>query len=108
MLVWIELPPDLRTDRTTAAQMDALLARMGCGVRMALPGRAQALLGGALDAAGDPAPNAGPAGVRLVRATAPDAHPIFPDTPIVPIEVWQPLQKKRVRYFYKPAAQTGP
>jgi hypothetical protein len=43
-----------------------------------------------------------------VRATAPDARPIFPETPIVPIEVWQPLQKKRVRYFYKPAAQTGP
>jgi hypothetical protein len=108
MLVWIELPPDLRTDRTTAAKMDALLARMGCGARMALPGRAQALPGGVLDAAGDPAPNPGPAGVRLVRAAAPDAHPIFTDTPIVPIQVWQPLQKQRVRYFSKPAAQTVP
>jgi hypothetical protein len=42
--------------------------------------------------------------VRMVRASAPDAHPVFADTPIVPIQVWQPLQMKRVRYFPKPAA----
>ena len=89
---------------------------------MMVPGRAQAFLGGgagALDIAGDPvaapvAPGGGaaPAGplaptsrwVRMVRASAPDAHPVFTDTPIVPIQVWQPLQMKRVRYFPKPAA----
>ena len=30
-----------------------------------------------------------------------------PDTPLVPVSVWQPLQAKRVRYFYKPAASAG-
>ena len=96
--------------------MDALLARLGCSSRMAVPGRAAAWLGGgagALDASGEPlalavgrAVGSVPA-VRLVRATAPDAHPIFADTPIVPIQVWQPLQAKRVRYFYKPPPPTG-
>jgi hypothetical protein len=112
MLVWIELPADMRTDAGTAARLDALLVRTGCGTRMAVPGRAQALLGGTLDAAGDtvasPGPLTGPPNLRLVRATAPDAHPIFTDTPIVPIQVWQPLQKQRVRYFYKPASQPTP
>jgi hypothetical protein len=81
---------------------------MGCRTRMAVPGRAQVLLGGALDATGTPVAAPAPPTVRLVRAPAPDAHPIFGDTPIVPIEVWQPLQKKRVRYFYKPAASASP
>ncbi len=108
MLVWVELPADAHTDVATAATLDALLGRLGCGARMAVPGRAQALLGGALSAAGDPvAPSAGPT-VRLVRASPPDAHPIFADTPVVPIQVWQPLQMKRVRYFYKPTASSTP
>jgi hypothetical protein len=125
MLLWAELPPETRPDAASAAALDAVLARQGCATRMMVPGRAQAFLGGgtsALDLAGDPAPRlaepaeparpAGPAGllaptarwVRMVRATAPDAHPVFTDTPIVPIQVWQPLQMKRVRYFPKPTA----
>jgi len=50
------------------------------------------------------APVAGPvAGMtRLVRAHAPDAHPFPEKTPLVDIEVWRPLQAKRIRYFYKP------
>ncbi len=108
MLVWVELPAEGHTDAATAATLDALLGRLGCGARMAVPGRAQALLGGALTAAGDPVgPSAGPT-VRLVRASPPDAHPIFGDTPVVPIQVWQPLQMKRVRYFYKPTASSTP
>jgi hypothetical protein len=108
MLVWVELPPGMATGGATAGAMDSLLARMGCRMRMAVPGRAQALLGGALDAMGGPVPSPPPATVRLVRASAPDARPIFTDTPIVPIQVWQPLQKQRVRYFYKPAASASP
>jgi hypothetical protein len=108
MLVWVELPPGMGTGSASAGAMDALLARLGCGERMAIPGRAQALLGGALDAMGGPAAAPAPPTVRLVRASAPDAHPIFADTPIVPIQVWQPLQKQRVRYFYKPAASASP
>ncbi len=111
MLVWAELPSDMGADAATAATLDALLVRLGCGVRMAVPGRAQALLGGgvaALDAAGNPAAAPATPTVRLVRASAPDAHPIFADTPVVPIQVWQPLQMKRVRYFYKPTAPASP
>ena len=75
---------------------------------MAVPGHAEASLGGALDAAGNAVAFATPPTVRLVRAPAPDAHPIFADTPVVPIQVWQPLQMKRVRYFYKPTAPSLP
>jgi hypothetical protein len=108
MLVWVELQPDVHADGATAAALDALLARLGCGARMAVPGRAQALLGGALDAAGNAVASPPFPTVRLVRASSPDAHPIFTDTPIVPIQVWQPLQMKRVRYFYKPTASLPP
>jgi hypothetical protein len=116
MLVWIELPPGARPTEATAAAMDALLGRLGCSARMAVPGQAAAWLGGGegslLDAAGEPASAARPAAsattVRLVRGAAPDAHPIFVDTPIVPIQVWQPLQAKRIRYFYKPPAPATP
>jgi hypothetical protein len=102
LLAWVELPPDARPDAATAAAMDALLVRMGCSARMVVPGDARAMLGGTLDAAGEPATAPPPGRVTLTRAKAPDAHPVFADTPIVPITVWQPLQMKRVRYFYKP------
>jgi hypothetical protein len=104
MLAWVELPPGMRPDASTTAAMDDVLGRLHCAARMMVPGDARALLGGTLDAAGDPAPAAPTDAVRLVRAQAPDAHPIFTDTPLVPVSVWQPLQAKRVRYFYKPAA----
>lgn len=107
MLAWIELPDGTAGDVTTSAAMDAALQRMGCSVRMAVP-NARVLLGGTLDVAGNPIHGDVPALVsRLVRARAPDAHTIFEQTPIVPLQVWQPLQKKRVRYFYKPSPRPG-
>jgi hypothetical protein len=102
LLAWVELPPDARPDAAAAAAMDALLVRMGCSARMVVPGDARAILGGTLDAAGEPATTLPPGRISLTRARAPDAHAAFPETPIVPITVWQPLQMKRVRYFYKP------
>ena len=54
MLVWVPLPPDMRADAASAAAMDAVLSRAGCGARMAVQGRAQALLGPALDGGGQP------------------------------------------------------
>jgi hypothetical protein len=104
MLVWVELPPEARADVHSAAVMDALLERLGCSTRMATSD-ARALLGGSLDAAGTPVATTalGAAATRLVRAHAPDAHPFAEKTPLVDIEVWRPLQAKRVRYFYKPS-----
>ncbi len=107
MLVWVELPAGEHPDAQTAAAMDALLESLGCSERMTMPGDARALLGGTLDAAGDPLPAAVAPSVRLLRVRSPDAHSIFPDTPIVPATVWQPLQAKRVRYFYKPPPATS-
>jgi hypothetical protein len=101
MLVWVELPPEAKADGRTAAAMDELLDRLGCSTRMAVTGEARALLGGSLDVAG--APVVPPAGMtHLLRAHAPDAHPFAEKTPLVDIEVWRPLQAKRIRYFYKP------
>jgi hypothetical protein len=104
MLVWVELAPDARAaDAQTSAAMDALLERLGCSTRMWLPGESRALPGGSLDISGAPLPGPPPpVAARLVRARAPDAHIAFDETPIVPSQVWQPLQAKRVRYLYKP------
>ncbi|MGD0676830.1 MAG: hypothetical protein ABSC94_15565 [Polyangiaceae bacterium] len=107
MLAWVELGPDVRADSSTAAILDGLLARLGCNSRVGIPGTAQAWLGETLDLAGDAPSQAPQPTSRLVRAHAPDAHSIFSNTPIVPIQVWQPLQAKRVRYFYKPAASAS-
>jgi hypothetical protein len=112
MLVWVELPPDERADAGAAAAMDSLLERLGCSTRLALVGGARAFLGGTLDAAGEAGAPAPPSATRMVRVTGPGAHPMFADTPLVPVQVWRPLQAKRVRYFYKPDAgarsQAGP
>jgi hypothetical protein len=104
MLVWVELAPDAHADARASAAIEALLERLGCSARMWLPGDARALLGGTLDLSDTPiAPETAPIGSRLVRAHAPDAHMMFDGTPIVPIQVWQPLQAKRVRYIEKPS-----
>jgi hypothetical protein len=108
MLAWVEVPAGTTPDEGTTRAMDALLARMGCSTRMLVGGGARALLGGSLDASGAPAVplsrgSQAESTARLVRDRGPDAHSIFLDTPIVTPQVWQPLQAKRVRYFYKPA-----
>jgi hypothetical protein len=107
MLVWVELPATERAGAQSAAAMDSLLESLGCSERMMLVGDARAMLGGTLDAGGEPLPTAVAPSVRLVRVRSPDARSIFPDTPIVPASVWQPLQAKRVRYFYKPPPATS-
>jgi hypothetical protein len=102
MLVWVELPPEAKPDARTAAAMDEVLERLGCSTRMVVTGDARALLGGSLDVSGTAVAALPTGGARLVRAHAPDAHPFPEKTPLVDIEVWRPLQAKRIRYFYKP------
>jgi hypothetical protein len=107
MVAWVELPADVHPDARSAAAMEEMLRRLGCSTRLAVPGDSRAIIGGSLDASGEhPGPQA-PVTVRLVRGRAPDAHRIFEETPIVPIEVWQPLQAKRVRYFARPPTSTA-
>jgi hypothetical protein len=110
MLVWIELSPQDHADAQTAAAIDSLLQRLGCSTRVAFAGTPRVLLGGSLDATGAPsapAPSPSPPAVRFERIPGPDAHTVFADTPLVPIQVWRPLQAKRVRYFYKPVSSAS-
>jgi hypothetical protein len=103
LLDWVELPPGAKADVATAAAMDALLQRLGCGVRLLLDGEAQAILGGVQDLGGDATVLPSTPSTRLVRSTPPSARPYFEETPVVSPSVWQPLQSRRVRYFPKPA-----
>lgn len=104
MLTWIELAPNVTPDGKTRAAMARVLDALGCRVRAAVTD-SRILLGGSLDAAGDPiAPPQGTV-TRLVRVTRPAARTYF-DTPFVGPGTWQPLQMQRVRYFNRPKPQT--
>jgi hypothetical protein len=107
MLVWVELPANTSPDASTAVAMAELLEQLGCSQRIFFSGEAHALLAGSVaeSAFGTTLPL--PIVARLVRTEAPGAHAAFAETPIVPIQVWQPLQAKRVRYFLKPAVTQG-
>ncbi len=128
MLEWVELAPQVPADVTSAALLDATLAKSGCSARILVPSAAAAMLGDNLDltmttlpsttafaAAAAPPPGSAHGGrdasapasmvptvtVALQRRETPSARDYFPDTPIVSPNVWQPLQSQRVRYFPK-------
>jgi hypothetical protein len=104
MLVYAEVAtaPDPSQDPKLLGK---LLGELGCRDILWLTSPAGIALGGELDLAGRPVSRAR-AGVRLVRAKAPGALRIFPDTPVVSPSEWYPLQSKRVRYFRKPKPKT--
>jgi hypothetical protein len=102
LLAWVELAPGSLPDATTAAAMDALLAKMGCTTRLLLGPDARAVLAGGLDLSSAPVALPATPSTRLVRGAAPAARPYFETTPVVGPSVWQPLQSQRVRYFPKP------
>ena len=97
MLDWVELPPDAPLDAASAATLVALLDKLGCSQKMLVTSGTRALLGGALDLAGEPATGATATLTRLVRGSPPGAHLMFEDTPLVPYTVWQPLQSQHVK-----------
>jgi hypothetical protein len=101
MLVWIDLPKGAAPDESTRAAMKAVFDALGCGIRAAVRGDTHPLLGGSLDAAGDPVPAPTGTVARMVRVVRPAARTYF-DTPVVGPGVWQPLQMQRVRYFNRP------
>jgi hypothetical protein len=98
-LDWVELTPSVRADASTARAMDALLARMGCTVRLLMGPEALAVLDPALDLSGNPLALPATPSTRLVRGQPSSARAYFESTPVVPPSVWQPLQSQRVRYF---------
>jgi hypothetical protein len=99
-LLYVELGPAERTGNTGRA-LEQLLARAGCTSVTLLPEPPGVALGGDRDVEGravrDP-----PGAARLLRAEGPGARRLFPETPVVPLKVWFPLQAKRVRYFPAP------
>jgi hypothetical protein len=103
MLVYAE------TDAPDAARaLEHLLGTLGCSSKMLLARALAPALGGTTSLDGTPVVPADTASVRLVRRSAPGAKSIFEDTPVVPPEVWQPLQMRRIRYFKKPAPTPPP
>jgi hypothetical protein len=103
MLLYVE------TDAPDAARaLDRLLGSLGCTSKMLLAHSLAPALGGTTRLDGMPVVPTDTASVRLVRRAGPGAKSIFEDTPIVPPEVWQPLQMRRIRYFKKPAPTAAP
>jgi hypothetical protein len=103
MLVYAE------TEAPEAARaLDQLLGNLGCSSKMLLVRALAPALGGTTGLDGAPVAPTDTASVRLVRRAAPGAKSIFEDTPVVPPEVWQPLQMRRIRYFKKPTPTSTP
>jgi hypothetical protein len=97
------------TDAPEAGRaLEQLLDSLGCSSKMLLARALTPALGGTTSLDGAPVLPADIASVRLVRRAAPGAKSIFEDTPIVPPEVWQPLQMRRIRYFKKPTPTPTP
>jgi hypothetical protein len=109
MLFYLEVEsPPAQPSPADAKILDALLKKLGCGTRLGLAHPLTIALGGDSDLTGTAVrPPSGPGAVRLLRAEAAGARRIFEDTPVVPFDVWYPLQQKRIRYFKKSEAAGG-
>jgi hypothetical protein len=86
--------------------LEKLLGDLGCKQRIFLSAPWGVALGGDRDLGGHPVKPPDDA-IRWVRREPPGSKRIFPDTPIVPVATWYPLQAKRVRYFRKPKPAEG-
>jgi hypothetical protein len=104
MLLYAELSPaPAQPSPADGKKLDELLAHAGCSSRLMLSRSIGLTLGGDTDLAGAAVhPPSGPTAVRLVRAEAAGGRRIMEDTPVVPFNVWYPLQQKRIRYFKRP------
>lgn len=83
------------------ALIEKLFEALGLKQRLYLSKPLALALGGDRDLGGRALPARADALV-LSRRPAPGVTRIFPETPIVPVSTWYPLQAKRVRYFPKP------
>ena len=100
MLLYVEVTTERDPARDGALIEDALKS-LSAQQRLYLSKPLAVALGGDRDLRGR-AVAANPEALRLVRRPSPGTARIFPDTPVVPVAVWYPLQAKRVRYFPKP------
>ncbi len=82
--------------------LDYFDKQIGCDATLALAAPLAAVLGDNTTLSGTAShlPKSRTA-ARLVRADAPGGTRFFESTPIVPRDVWYPLQQHRVRYFKK-------
>ena len=115
MLFYVEIEPGPASPAPSSPPSAAdgkmlgeLLKKLGCSTRILLARPLSVALGGDTDLAGNAIrPPAIAGAVRLLRAEAAGAKRVFEDTPVVPLDVWYPLQAKRIRYFKKaPGAET--
>jgi hypothetical protein len=106
-LVYAEVataPDPTRDAHALALVLDAA----HCKVRFFLRTPLRIALGGVRDLSDHPA-HPTPAAIRLVRSAAPGVRRLFPETPVLPPQDWQPLQRQ-TRWFPKdpePAASSS-
>jgi len=98
MLLYAEAPTQSAQSR---ADLVAAMARAGGKPALWLSDAWNVALGGDRPVRGAALP-ATRRRLTLVRQAVPSARSLFPETPVVPPSVWQPLQSKRLRYFKKP------
>jgi hypothetical protein len=102
MLFYAELRGAEAGKRVSLASMQSYLRSIGCTEVVGLDEPMTLVLGDNTSLAGVVASPPGSAtSVRLTRATAPRGSRFFEGTPVVPRDVWYPLQQHRVRYFKK-------
>jgi hypothetical protein len=102
MMYYAELRGAEAGKRVSLASMQNYLRSIGCAEVAGLDEPWKLVLGDNTSLAGVVAsPPQSPTSVRLARATAPRGTRFFEGTPVVPRDVWYPLQQHRVRYFKK-------
>src|SRR5690606_38930496 len=95
MLVYLEV-----AEGVPAAAVLEVFASLGCSEAIALEAPLPLALGGDTALGGAAVRLEGEA-ATLWRKAGPSGRRIFEQTPVVPLDVWHPLQSRRIRYFKK-------
>jgi hypothetical protein len=95
MLLYVEVEGEV-----SGPALAAMLAAAGCSEAIALDAPLALALGGDTALGGSAVRLEGET-TTLWRKESAAGRQIFPDTPVVPLDVWHPLQSRRIRYFKK-------